>query len=306
MTVARILCLSRALSPITHMAGSVGNEALISRESVRLPDGSEQLIPKLSGNALRHCTVRSPGMRYLVDRYGLSGELTLEQLNFLFHGGALTESTGRENTQRIVDMAESWRLLRLLGGALPNQILQGCLRVGIGILACEENRQRIEAILGEETLSGLPPLLPAESFVKGFQYTTYDATQHEPELAAKAKPGPESDPRMIYAGQSIQPGAYFVHDYTLLDPTEIEVGCLLWSLNLWQESGGVIGGMSAKGHGRLHTRIVLDGFDTDMCVRKYLDTVHEMGEKARQWLVSAFGKPEKKPKKPKKGEPVAE
>lgn len=86
----RVICLSETLSPATHMARSTGNESLIAREPVVTSRGVAY-VPCLSGNAIRHRCLRAPGVRWLIDEYGLRGTLTLQQLNFLLHGGNLTE-----------------------------------------------------------------------------------------------------------------------------------------------------------------------------------------------------------------------
>lgn len=306
MSVARIVCLSRAVSPVTHMSGTAGNEALIARVPVRLADGSERKVPVLSGNALRHCSVRAPGVGWLVEEYGLRGAMSLAQLNMLFHGGSLTESTGRENTARIADLHDIAPLFKLLGGCLPDQILSGSLRVSFGNLCCEENRPILEAVLGAEPLRDVPPLLPAEQFVKAYQYATYSVREKTPALAESAADfaDSKSDPRMLYTGQCVQAGAYFAHDYTLLDPTVLDVGCVLWSLELWQRAGGVVGGMGAKGHGKLHARVLIDGCDVPAqeCVGAYLRHARQMKGRFRDWLTAAFGAP--KEKKPAKVLPV--
>ena len=123
MGTIRIFCMSRATSLVTHMAGSEGNEAVIARRDVSC-NGVVRRIPYVSGNSMRSCCVRQPGMRWLIDRYGLAGKLTLPELNFLLHGGALTESTGREDVARIVEMHATWPLLKALGGCLPDQIIK--------------------------------------------------------------------------------------------------------------------------------------------------------------------------------------
>lgn len=304
MSSVRIVCLSRAVSPVTHMAGTAGNEALIAREPVRLPDGTERMVPVLSGNAVRHCAVRAPGVGWLVAEYGLRGQLTLAQLNFLFHGGSLTESTGRENTARVADLHEAAPLFRLLGGCLPDQILNGSLRVSRGVLCCEENRDRLAVVLGDEVVAGLPPLLPAGQFVRPYQYATYSVREKNPALAETAPDFAESksDPRMLYVGECVASGAYFAHDFILADPAPADVGCVLWSLELWQRAGGVVGGMGAKGHGRLHTRVLIDGCDAPPAdlVAAYLARARESRERFAAWLDAAFAPPKKKESKPRK------
>jgi hypothetical protein len=295
MSSTRIVCLTRALTRLTHMGATAGNEAILAREPVTTATGERRLVPTLSGNALRHVCVRAPGVRWLVDEYGLAGSLSLAQLNFLFHGGSLTEPTGREPTARIVEMHGAIPLLKLLGGALPDQILQGSLDAGPGVLVCEENRGRLEAILGEDAFDGLPPLAPGESFVESYQYSTYDVRGREPDLAERAPDFAESasDPRMLYTGQCVRAGACFAHEWFLLDPTKVDVGALLWSLELWHRAGGFVGGMSAKGHGRTQVLVAVEEYDPAECVRAYLDHARQNRDRAVAWLNAAFAKPQK-------------
>lgn len=295
---ARVVCLTTCVTRVTHSSGSVGNESLVAREPVTTPDG-RRTVPWVSGNSLRHSTVRGPGAAWLVDRCGLGGGLTLAQLNFLFHGGSLTESTGREPTARVAEMRAAAPLLALLGGCLPDQIIPSALRVGPGVLCCEENRDRLAVMLGAGILDGLPPLAPAESFVESFQYATYDVRGKDP---ARAEAAPDfassaSDPRMLYVGQCVRAGAVFAHEYFVTDPTPENVGALLWSLHLWRAAGGFVGGMVGKGHGRTDTVAAVEGSPADpaACVRAYLAHAESAAGRAAEWLRAAFARPEKKP-----------
>ncbi len=271
-----IQCVSEAVSPITHMSGTAGNEAIIAREKVVTPQGV-RYIPFLSGNALRHRAVREPGMLWLIDEYELRGKLTAVQLNFLLHGGNLTESNAHENTRRIAELHRTWPLMRLLGGSLPNQILSGFLDVWRGVLACEENRTYI----GEQ-LDG--PLYGAEYFVSGYQYTRGDAAklgEHKETLIA-----PDNN-MMIFAGQSVSRGALFLHGFSARIASEIELGALLWSLRLWQSQGGTIGGQASRGHGRLKLHILGD-FDQPALCGKYVEYARSVKDDAVAWLEGAF------------------
>ena len=207
-----VVCLSEAASPITHMQGVSGNESIVAREPVAGPRGV-RYVPFLSGNAIRHRCVREPGFRWLVHEYALDGTLTLAQLNFLFHGGNLTEGGGRENTQRIADFQRLWPLGRLLGGTLPDQILSGSLMAWRGSLVCEENRSYLAAVLPDPSV--LPDRLrAAEHFVSGYQYTRGDAAKTAATLAtedARKTAGDSASNLMIFAGQAVTRGAAFVH-----------------------------------------------------------------------------------------------
>ena len=123
----RIHLWSEAVAPITHMARVEGNEALIAREPVDTPAG-KRWVPVLSGNAIRHRCVREPGGLWLIEKLGLKGQLSLKQMNFLLHGGNLTDSTGRENTARIAEMQELFRSCGFWAARCPTRFSRGrCL-----------------------------------------------------------------------------------------------------------------------------------------------------------------------------------
>ena len=312
-----IVCISEAMSPITHMSGVSGNEAIVAREPVATPRGVVS-IPYLSGNALRHRAVRAPGMLWLIREYGLRGRLTLPQLNFLLHGGSLTEGGGREDTRRIAEMQRLWPLLRLLGGSLPDQILAGSLHVWRGALVCAENAPYMAAVLPPAAVPA--KFRPAEEFVRGYLYTRGDSAAQglgqiraaDPESvgrrdaarawAANGKPGGADarppvdrggDPDgkatlMPFAGQAVCRGAAFVHGFTLPHVSEVELGALLWSLRLWQAEGGTVGGQAARGHGRLALALIAPDFGPDAAVAAYLGHARAVRDEAVAWLDDAF------------------
>lgn len=277
---------SEAVSPITHMRGVEGNEALIARQPVDTPAG-KRWVPYLSGNALRHRCVREPGALWLIDALGLKGELSLKQLNFLLHGGNLTDSTGREDTARIAEMQELFPLLRLLGGALPDQILSGSLLAWQGTLLCEENRGRLPLPDGFD-----PPaaaLKPAEHFVEDYQYTRGDGARRPDWYDPGAADPAAGSNLMIFAGQQVVPGAVFLHGFDIPRGSDLEYGCLLHALGLWQDAGGTIGGQAGKGHGRLAS-VRLGGDDGRAAVDGYTRHVGAHADRCRAWLDRAFAR----------------
>lgn len=281
MRTYTVECLSTALGPITHMSGTAGNVATIAREPV-ITERGKVWLPFLSGNALRHRCVREPGMLWLIDEYGLNGKLDLPKLNFLLHGGNLTKSTARENTKRIAEMHRTWPLLRLLGACLPDQILAGSMDVWRGTLVCEENRRHLSDCIG-----GLPSarLLPAERWVAEYQYTRSDA--------AKRGMAPEDanvdSNLMIYSGQGVQRGSMWHHGFVIKHVSDIELGALIWSLRLWQEAGGTIGGQASRGHGRLKADLILPGgCDQDKLCSAYVEYARDIKDDALAWLGDAW------------------
>lgn len=291
-----VVCCSEAMSPITHGSGTVGNEAVVARAPVATPDGV-RYVPFLSGNAIRHRAVREPGWRYLVDQYGLAGELDHPRLNFVFHGGKLTVKGGRENCARIADFQRIFPLGRLVGGSLPDQILSGSLDAWRGALVCEENRELLEHIAGPGVLP--ERLRPAESFLGRWQYTRGDAVNTAFDLMVRrnGEVAEEDSGLMIFAGQQVIPGAVWLHGFRLKNVSEIELGALLWSLRLWQAQGGTIGGQAARGHGILRTSLILeDGIDPEGAIDRYHLHVAAHRDEARAWLDAAFAAAPTRPK----------
>lgn len=284
----RAVMLSLATSPITHMSGVRGNEGVLMREPV-IVDGQARWVPVLSGNALRHRMVREPGARHLIQRWGLGGSLNLAQLNWLLHGGNLTGSTARVSISRTNRLFELFPLVRVLGCSLPDQIVAGALQCWRGILLCRENVDRVNALIPTdwEPADGLRP---AQEFIDGYQYTRSDAAGSAPDLLPPADEEDRESNLMIFSGQAITPGAAFLHGWVLRHCSTVELGALLTSLNIWSQEGGVIGGQSGRGHGRLATSLHLPDVDAAACIAEYEAHIDAVRDEAVAFLDEQFGR----------------
>lgn len=225
--------ISTALSPITHMHGTAGNVALLQREAVIDAFGKVCSVPCLSGNALRHVLVRVPAARFLCECAGLEG-MPYQLADLLFHGGRLTKSNPL-TASGTKDLLKCVPFLALLGGALPGQILEGCLKVSRGLLICSEASDIIERRSGVR-IQGVGG---AESYVGSYLYTR-GAEENNPEAIAD---------RMIYEGECVRAGAKFYHTITVDSDDPLVIGCLLKALT---DASKDIGGMGRIGHGELH------------------------------------------------------
>ena len=286
--------LSKALSPITHMMGSEGNESVINRTNVYY-DGNVHAVPTLSGNAIRHKMIREPGALSLVNACGLYGKLNIDQANYLFYGGSLTESTIADNLKKIAEMQELLPLFRLLGGSLKNQVVSGSLLVSMGTLICRENRETLELSLSDDLLAGLPTLRSCEDFVSGWQYTRGDAKRKQELLSVDDLESPAKSNLMIYNGQHVIPGAVFYHDLILQSVSRLEVGAVWACLKDWEAAGGVIGGSSRIGHGRLKTEVYVEGHDffgsdlgLDAYETEYREHIEKNKDRIVNWLNEVF------------------
>lgn len=297
-------CLSRAESPITHMAGTAGNEAIVAREPIQTPAGL-RTVPFLSGNSIRH-QIREHGFLWLIQEWGLERKLNRDQLTYLLNGGGNTSSGQFEDTKRLVEWAEIFPLGGLLGGCMADQIVPGSLKAWRGRLVCEENRPYLPADLPFPLPEGR--LRSVQDFLGSYQYTRSVPGETPGDLeeiskaedAARESGKKDKSDRMIFGGQSITTGAFFAHGFILDRGSDLHLGALLWSLHLWQISGGVIGGQSSRGHGRLKTWIHCDRLSEtpqQELVDQYQEHCRSMQERGIEWLGREFSKARKTVKK---------
>jgi hypothetical protein len=298
---AKISILFETVSPLTHMMGTEGNEAMINREVV-FNSGKKCTVPVVSGNAIRHKIIRYYGAKYLVDTLGLYGKLNVDQAFFLFNGGNLMEGSTTDNTKKIADMQLLFPLFRLLGGALTNQIISGSLIVNRAILLCEENRDRLNYFLRDEYSVGNNKLKTADNFISNYQYTRGDITREKNEIIAEKVETEQKEKSnlMIYSGEAVVSGAIFIGGFILHGVSRLEVGALLHSIAQWQTDGACIGGYSRIGHGKVKTMLIYDDvedlFDDkstiENVINEYEEHVVTHKEESVQWLNEAFKKRE--------------
>lgn len=328
-----IYCVSTAVSPITHMEKTEGNEAVIMRSEI-MTDAGRREIPSLTGNMLRSVLARHPAAEYLADRWRLGGAVNKSTLNFLFHGGQIVKgmSTAKQNPRRTAEYYRLFPMGRLLGGCLPDDILPGSLSVDIAKLVCRENTRALSdgrpllaafvpdaaAFAQARALLG-PALRPAEDFVGDYAYYRRNVEATHPDLAAEAEASGLPEPsvkaddapakddakvkgnRSIFAGQCVIPGAAFVHRLVAQHVSDLEIGGLLHSMGLWHARGGYVGGSKSRGHGRLATAVHVPTVDDPAAlIAGYVAHVEANREEGVAFLRREF-EPKAKPEKAKAG-----
>jgi CRISPR/Cas system CSM-associated protein Csm3 (group 7 of RAMP superfamily) len=289
--------LLETLSPLTHMMGVRGNEALINREAVIYKDEIRHL-PVISGNAIRHKLIREPGAMFIVGACNLAGKMNIDQLNYLFNGGSLVESSVSSNIRKIADMQATLPLYRLLGGCLKNQVVAGSLNVLRGMLICRENAERISSILPQECAID-STIFPAERFIDQYQYTRGDANKMKDidffAAIDELNTGEEKEKShlMIFNGQTIVAGSMFYLGFVLNNVSDLELGALFHSLSRWN---GVIGGQGSRGHGRCKISLIAsDVLEVAPLIVAYKEHIMSKKEEIKAWLLETF--PSKKTKK---------
>jgi hypothetical protein len=317
-----IFCLSEAIAPITYGMKTEGNEGIVARESVMLPEGRREL-PILWANGLKHQLVREHAAIYTIGSLGLPGLIDERMLVWFFNGGIFHQSSGHDRTATRVDAARLFPMISLAGGCLPGQMLHAAAIISHGHLVCSENLPLIRAILPagfelDEEIS----LRPAEEYVGHLQSYKHDGRKNHPEMLApdartlELTTGKEN-PMMPHAGECVLRGAVFAHRIILNDVTEIELGCLLDSIARWQHAGGAIGGQRARGNGAMKISLHVSP-DADQAAARaaYLAHVESVRDEAVAFLNTAFawappeegkGKTRGRPKKngaPDAGTPI--
>lgn len=292
----KIHMLLETLSPLTHMMGTNGNEALINREAVIYKDEIRHL-PVISGNAIRHKLVREPGANFVIGACNLAGKMNIDQLNYLFNGGSLVQSSVSCNIRKIADMQMILPLYRLLGGCLKNQVVAGSLNVHRGMLICRENAERISSILPEYCRID-NAIFPAERFIDQYQYTRGDAKKMKDidyfAAVNELNAGEENEKSnlMIFNGQTIVSGTMFYLGFVLNNVSDLELGALFDSLTRWN---GFLGGQGSRGHGRCKISLISDELEIAPLIAAYKEHVMGKKEEIKTWLEETF--PTKRSKK---------
>lgn len=162
--------LLRALQPIAHAEGTVGNATLAMRRKVRMPSGDIVSVPIVTADTMRHCT-REAGAMALLDGLGMleKPELTEAAVRLIFNGGMLTGKTG--GAVKLKEFRELVALLpslALFGGCANSQLVPGQLEVSDALLVCEETRHLLPAWVIEHAGSITPAgeLLDEETRVR--------------------------------------------------------------------------------------------------------------------------------------------
>lgn len=269
--------LSTALSPITHMHGTAGNVALLQREAILGKDGQVYSIPCLSGNALRHSLVRASAAEYMCKAIDMP-LMPYQLADLMWHGGRLTKANPltASATKALLD---SVPFLALLGGALPGQILQGCLKVSRGLLVCDEAADIIERRSGVAVQN----THGAETFVGSYLYTR-GAEENNPDAIQD---------RMIYEGECVKAGAKFYHTMSLETASPLAIGCLLKALT---DASKDIGGMGRIGHGELHIEWACTDIavgDERTLIDGYSDYLKQNADTVKSALMDLFDEPVK-------------
>lgn len=258
--------VATALSSISHGGEHSGTTQFMRRERFVQADGrSIEEVPVISGNALRGIWRDASG-QLLWEELGRP-ELSLPVFHAIFSGGALAKA-GSAHVMANVKLRTLRELVphvALFGAAGGGRIIEGKMQVGKLVPIVDETAHLIPAAVRGSAAEhpSVWDVVQIEQFTR-----TDDAKRvsYAPMLAgprqlaeqsalALAEPpeGEEKAPaqQMRYGFETLPAGTRFWFWAALMDVSPLEFDWFLCTLASWSAAGGVVGGRSSTGHGRI-------------------------------------------------------
>ena len=289
----------RALQKISQSEGNDGNTSVIHRVPL-FHDGQAVHVPCVSANSLRRRCVREPGGRYLMDAYGLRGTLSPNELRLLICGGGnATEKGGVDSLKQRASFRETLPIISLCGAGMPDGPKEGCLQMSDAMVICRETASYIDAIAGD-VIGDIETDRSCVTMIG--RHTNYrhdplgkDITEIDPQRMDESA---KDNAGMIFGGEHLMPGVVMAVEILAREISDVELGCLLWSLRIWNAQGGFLGGKSSHHFGRTEAMLFDGGVDQQACIDAYRDLVDAKRIEAMELIRSLFNK-SKKETKPK-------
>lgn len=264
-----------ALAPIAHFGDEKTGSTPVLR-SIQHWDadaGRFIMLPFFSGNAIRGGCIRRPLFHDLLARVGYVNES--RKLHHALFTGGLLESTGEKYASLDIQLRRQIRdtipPIGLLGTAVGNQILDGCLKVDHAMPICREYRHCLSDADAQDPR--------AEHSVH--QFTDIAFATRRDDLRAEREDD-EQAMQMKIEFQAFTPGTRFVHGFTLVYASPAEASCLAHALDLWAENP-YIGGKSGSGYGRVALAYARDDGEP-LSSQCYLDYLAQHGQAVRDCL----------------------
>lgn len=268
MSVQRIPGIITALSPIQHGGDEKTGSTPVLRSLTHWDSatGKHVRLPIFSGNAIRGI-LRRLVMRDMVDRLGY--EVKSPKMHHALYTGGVLEGT--DESAGFIDLAFRTQVrdaitpLALLGSAVGNQMIMGCLKVDHAIPICREYASLLGHIEDPRK----------EHSVRTFTDISF-ATRRD-DLRAERQ-ADEQAQQMKIEFETFISGTAFTHCFTLTYASELEASCLGHTMSLW-EGLPYIGGKSSSGYG--HVALDYPSAPSPELYRAYLE---QKGAEVREAL----------------------
>lgn len=268
MSIQRIRGTIVALSPIQHGGDEKTGSTPVLRSLTHWDSttGAFVRLPIFSGNAIRGI-MRRILMRDMCDRLGY--EVKSPKMHHALYTGGILEGT--DESAGFIDLAfrvktrDTIPPLALLGSAVGNQMVQGCLLVDHAIPICREYASLLDGVEDPRK----------EQSVRTFTDISF-ATRRDDLRAERG--ADEQAQQMKIEFETFVSGTAFVHAFTLKWASAVEASCLGHAIQLWQDLP-YIGGKSSSGYGH----VALD-YPTAPSPNDYLAYLQEHGDQVRDAL----------------------
>ncbi|MFA5635132.1 MAG: hypothetical protein WC977_04420 [Anaerovoracaceae bacterium] len=243
MSVQKIEGIIEALSPIVHHGDEKTGSTPILRSLTHWDAGRNEHVrlPFISGNAIRGI-LRRKLMRDMLDRAGYENQST--KIHHALFTGGLLEQTKETSTKLDMDLRATLRdnlpPVALLGTAVGNQIVSGCLRVGHAMPICSEYAACIPDIDDPRK----------QHDVRTFTDVSF-ATRRDDLRADREED--EQAHQMKIEFEAFIAGTGFSHQFVLSYANAVESACLGHAMDLLAEEP-YIGGKSSSGYGHIAWR----------------------------------------------------
>ena len=237
----------KLLSPLSHNSDeNYGTDTVFRKSKIKVGDSFED-IPVLSGNGIRGVLRRLIADDYL-KLLGLT-DVNEKLFYILFAGGALEGMDSNLEVKQIKDIRKNISLISLLGTAFSTKMIKGKLKVGMGMLICEETKPYTEIESDKSFVE----------FIDEIFYTRRD--DKEDKTGDKAH-------QMKYSGEVLIPGTELSHFFMLQNVDALEESCFYRTIKLFNNNP-FLGGKSQVGHGKV--RLEYDWNLDDDLYLKYIE-----------------------------------
>ena len=229
-----------ALSPIQHGGDEKTGSTPVLRSLTHWDSltGRHVRLPFFSGNAIRGI-LRRLLMRDMCERIGYEVR-SAKMHHALFTGGVLEgtdEAAGQIDLAFRTSARDNIPPLALLGSAVGNQMIQGCLRVDHAMPICREYAALLAHIEDPRK----------DQSIRTFTDVSF-ATRRDDLRAERG--ADEQAQQMKIEFEAFISGTAFAHSFTLAWASPVEASCLGHGISLLADLP-YIGGKSSSGYGRV-------------------------------------------------------
>lgn len=227
------------ISPLVHFSDENNGVDRKLRRLKYMYEGEVEMVPTISGNQIRGILRRIAAADFL--RVLGVEKITDKFYYMLFSGGSLEKGSKQDyievGSKR--ELRDRIPFLSLLGCSFKNQIIEGKVKVGMGVPICRET----VPYTGENSAISCWDLCD-EIF-----YTRRDDLEDKAEKQEAAQ-------QMKFTVEALCPGTRLKHFFQLLELSEVEESCFYAILKKFNESP-FLGGLSSKGHGKVNLGYII-------------------------------------------------